>query len=410
MNPPTLEAFYPAGTFLAPRREDDGPAWAPAEAHSTEFMTANLIVCSGRMPMLVQKAAMSPVGLAAMERCGVGIGTAIEVYGTPGDYALAVERRQRRGETAAFVHCPASGRSDRLPALVETERLRYLNDKRNVARLAGEENAPARRLVDLTDPAERDALEVPIVLKAATGEPGAGGADVAICRGRRHLRRAFSRFSGVEKVIAERYVDAAQNWCLQYAVLPDGTVLDMGGSEQVCLRNGVHAGNLLAADRSPPPEAMTLGRAIAAEGSRLGFRGVCGFDILVDRGGRPFAIDLNFRPVSSTAFVHEMLRRKAGSGAGGLARLAFCKSDCPLPTMIERCAPGLREGWLVPLATFDPEHGGLGTGPARLRVAILADDRRTLRRREAALAARGIDFFRTPTRWGDILARFRTFF
>lgn len=410
MNPPTLDAIYPAGTFLAPRREDDGPAWAPAEAHSTEFMTANLIVCAGGLPMLVQKAAMSPAGLAAMERCGVGIGTAIEVYGTPGDYDLAVERRQRRGETAAFVHCPASGRSSRAPTLVEAERLRYLNDKRNVARLAGAENVPARRLVDLTDPAERAALKVPIVLKAATDEPGAGGADVAICHGRRHLRRALSRFSGVEKAIAESYVDAAQNWCLQYAVLPDGAVRDMGASEQVCMRNGVHAGNLLVADRSPPPAAVSLGLAIAAEGSRLGFRGVCGFDILVDRGGKPYAIDLNFRPVSSTAFVHETLRRKTGSGAGHLARLAFCQSDCSLPTMIERCAPGLRDGWLVLLATFDPEHGGLGAGPARLRVAILADDRRTLRRREAALAASGIEFFRTPTRWGSILAGFKTLF
>ena len=410
MTAPTLDALYPPETFLAPRREDAGPAWAPAEPHMTEFMTANLIACAGQLPMLVQKAAMSPAGLAAMERSGVRIGSAIEVYGSPDDYRLAIERRRRHGETVAYVHCPEGGRPDDAPMLVGSERLRFLNDKRNIAQLAGAENAPARRLVDLTDPADRATLKCPIVLKVATDGPSAGGLDVAICRGRRHLERALSRFSHAGTAIAESLVDAVQNWCIQYAVLPDGAVRDVGASEQVCLRNGVHAGNLLAADRSPPPEAMSLGRAIAAEGSRLGFRGVCGFDILIDRGGKPLAIDLNFRPVSSTAFVHEMLRRRAGSGVGGLARLAFCRSDCRLETMIERCEPGLRDGWLVPLATFDPEHGGLGTGPARLRVAILADDRRMLHRREAALAAKGIEFFRTPSRWDEILAGLRTMF
>lgn len=410
MTPPTLDAVYPPGSFLAPRREDDGPAWAPVDRHMTEFMTANLIACAGRLPMLVQKAAMSPVGLSAMERCGVRIGSAIEVYGTPDDYRLAIERRQRRGETVAYVHGPAGGRDHRGPILVEADRLRSLNDKRNVARLAGAENVPPRRLVALGDAADRMGLRPPIVLKVAADTPGAGGTDVAICRRRRHLDRALTRFSGAETAVAESFVDAAQNWCLQYAVLPDGTVRDGGSSEQVCLRNGVHAGNLLVSGRSPPPEALALGRAIAAEGSKLGFRGLCGFDMLVDGGGKPFAIDLNFRPVSSTAFVHEVLRRRNGPDAGPVARLAFCSADVPLATMIERCDPGFRDGWLVPLATFDPEHGGLGRGFARMRVAILAEDRRTLHRHEAALAARGIDFFRTPTRWDAVVAGLRALF
>ncbi|WP_187969788.1 hypothetical protein [Aquibium microcysteis] len=410
MTPPTLDALFPPGTFLAPRREDDGPAWAPVEPHMTEFMTANLVACAGGLPMLVQKAAMSPTGLAAMERCGVRVGSAIEVYGSPDDYRRAVGRRQRRGETAAYVHGPAGGPTQEGPTLVAPELLAFLNDKRNVAQLAGPENVPARRLVDLTDPVARAGLRRPIVLKVATGGPSAGGTDVAICRSRRHLRRGLSRFAGAEAAIAESLVDAAQNWCLQYAVMADGTVLDIGASEQICLRNGVHAGNLLDGDVSPPPAATALGRAIAAKGSQLGFRGICGFDILVDRGGKPFAIDLNFRPVSSTAFVHEMLRRKEHPGAERIARLAFCRANTSLATMMERCEPGLRDGWLVPLATFDPEHGGLGPGPARLRVAIMAADRRTLHGREASLAACGIEFFRTPARLDGFLARLRALF
>ena len=99
--------------------------------------------------------------------------------------------------------------------------------------------------------------------------------------------------------------------------------------------------------------------------------------------------------------------RKARSGAGRLARLAFCRYDGSLDRLIQRCEDGLDEGWLVPLATFDPNLGRLGSGPSRMRLAILADDRRTLHRREAWLVARGIDFFPTPTRWDDIRARLR---
>lgn len=410
MTLPTLDAVYPPGTFLAPRREDDGSAWAPTDRYMAEFMTGNLIACAGRLPLLVQKGAMSPLGLATMERCGVEIGSAIEVYETPQDYELAIDRRLRRGESTAYVYCPAGGQPDRIPSLVGAESLRFLNNKRNVARLAGSENVPTRRAVDLRSAHDRDALTTPIVLKIATNETSSGGLDVALCRRRRHLRRAIARFASAETAIAESLVDATQNWCLQYAVLPDGEVREMGASEQVCMRNGVHAGNLLDLDRSPPDSAVSLGRAIAMEGGRLGFRGVCGFDILVDRQEKPYAIDLNFRPVSSTAFVSEMTRRKARMGSGRVARLAFGRYDGALDRMIRRCGDGLDEGWLLPLATFDPDHGGLGSGPARMRLAILADDRRTLHRREAMLAARGIDFFRTPTRWDEIRARLRGLF
>lgn len=407
MTLPTLDAIYPPGTFLAPRREDDGPAWAPTDRQMAEFMTANLAACAGRLPMLVQKGAMSPLGLATMERCGVEIGSAVEVYETPQDYGLAIDRRLRNGERVAYVYPPEGHQPDDGSVLVNLETLRFLNNKLNVGRLAGPENAPARRLVDLANRDDRGALSPPIVLKVATDEMSSGGLGVAICRRGRHLRRALARFASAEAAIAETLVEATQNWCIQYAVLPDGGVREMGASEQVCLRNGVHAGNLLDADRSPPAEAVSLGRAIAMEGSRLGFRGVCGFDILVDRRDRPFAIDLNFRPVSSTGFVYEIRRRQSRSVASRLARLAFLSSGESLARMLQRCEDGLDEGWLVPLATFDPDYGGLGPGPARLRVAILADDRGTLHRREALVASRGMDFHRTPTRLDEIRARFR---
>jgi len=79
------------------------------------------------------------------------------------------------------------------------------------------------------------------------------------------------------------------------------------------------------------------------------------------------------------------------------ARFAFCLFAGSLRELIRCCRDGFREDWLIPLATFDPDYGKLGPGPARLRLMILADDMRTLRHREKLLASRGIEFARMPS-------------
>ncbi|MAZ19283.1 MAG: hypothetical protein CL535_23530 [Ahrensia sp.] len=395
----TLDEIYPRDTFLAPRLAHKNARWAPSDTHSVEFMTANLIACAGNYPMLVHKAAMSPKGLDIMDRCGVDIGSAIEVYETPDGYDAAFKRRHLDGEKAILVFPAVNEPGEGLQ--VESNCLEFLNNKSNIAQLAGADNVPHQQLIDLVNSADRPSIKTPIVLKIATDEPNAGGLDVAVCRKRRQLTRALKRFAEVETLIAEQFIEATHNWCVQFAVLPDGTSREIGSSQQICMRNGIHSGNLLA-DERPSSEVMRLARSVAEAGSRLGFRGLCGFDILTDYRGKPYVIDLNFRPVSSAAFVLEMQRRKMRTKSSQFARLAFCKADASLEETIRRCRKGFDEGWLIPLATFDPEYGGLDPGPARLRVVIVGDSRKALHERERSLAACGIEFFRMPTRWDTI--------
>ncbi|MCY6383470.1 hypothetical protein [Hoeflea prorocentri] len=407
MTLPELTAIYPPGTFLAPRLEDPSAKWVPSDLHAVEFMTANLIACAGGFPMLVHKAAMSPDGLELMERCGVNIGSAIETYETPDDYHNALMRRIEDGQTAVFVYPSSVQLPEKKAALVASDCLAHLNNKQNIAQLSGPENIPRRRTIDNGSRDQRDTLVAPIALKIATNEPNAGGLDVAICRRRRHIDRALSRFADAETLIAEELIEAVRNWCVQFAVTADGTVCEIGATEQICIRSGIHAGNLYAVDASPEENVLTIGRSIAEAGSKLGFRGLCGFDILLDRHGKAFVIDLNFRPVSSSAFLYEALRRSnLGTGAR-FARLAFCRSEGTLAQMIRRCDQGFRDGWIIPLATFEPEFGGLKGGTARMRLMIVADSLKVLHRREQSLAGCGVDFVHMPNRFEQLKHWFR---
>ncbi|MEM6460923.1 MAG: hypothetical protein AAF724_03315 [Pseudomonadota bacterium] len=402
----SLDGVYPEGSFLAPRLRLTDAKWMPSDLHTIEFMSGNLIACAGDFPMLVHKAAMSPDGLGIMADCGVEVGTAIEVYDSPQHYDSMVRRRIENGEKAAFVYPEEAMHLDNGASLIDTKCLEYLNNKDHIEALAGAQNVPGRRTIRINGGIASQSFGLPIVLKIATDEPNAGGLDVAVCRKNRQLARAIERFSGAEKLIAEDYIDAVQNWCIQFVVLPDGAVKDFGASQQVCMRNGLHAGNLLTFGEEPPANTVRVGRAIAQEGSRLGYCGVCGFDFLIDRRGKGLVIDLNFRPVSSTAFVIEAIRRRNPSGEPRHARLAFCTAKEALPRMIQLCRDGFDEGWLIPLATFDPHYGDLEPGPARLRLMILAHDLKTLRKREQRLASRGIDFFPLHGGWEAFKQRF----
>ncbi|MHA1190307.1 MAG: hypothetical protein ACTSSQ_07645, partial [Alphaproteobacteria bacterium] len=222
--------------------------------------------------------------------------------------------RCKAGEKAAFTY-PLDGElSENIAPLVDFESLRYLNNKTNIPQLAGARNTPHRRMLNAGNQAELDTLSTPVALKVATDDPNAGGLDVAICDKPRHLIRALAQFANAETLIAEERIDAAENWCIQCAVLPDGTVCDIGASRQICLRNGIHAGNLIQPSSEPDAAVLSIARAIAQAGSARGFRGLCGFDILIDPNGKAFVIDLNFRPVSSAAFVQVAALRSINDG------------------------------------------------------------------------------------------------
>ncbi len=341
--------------------------------------------------MLAHRSVLSPSGLSAMADAGLGIAANIEQYSDEIGYVSAVRRRVETGETAAFCYPNPSGILSDVSALVDIDLHRALNNKGMFSNHFDPSLMPKRRLLDCHSRQSIGTLSVPVVIKAATDETSSGGKDVLVCENVRHLKRAARRFAQVPSLIAEDYVKAKENWAAQCAVLPDGSVEVEGATEQITSRSGIYSGNFFETAHRVPEGVLAVSKAAASAGSKLGYRGLCGFDILVDEGGKAYLIDPNFRPTWSTPFLFQCQRQLLERG-GLCARFVHCTMPRSLDAFLSCCRPGFDSGWLLPLATFDPRFGHAGGEDARILVMILGQDRQHIEDRELKLRRMGAEF------------------
>ncbi len=399
-----MRRIFGEGVFIAPRLMEEMSEWVIDDLNTIEFMTAGLVAVADDMPMLVHESTMSPDSLSAMRDCGLSIGGNVITYRNRQDYIGQVTAMAASGLKPVFQHANPPGLFDGCDPAIRDETIRFVNDKSNLGELAGPHGAPARRILDPFDEAAALGLKTPTVLKVATDKPNGGATDVAICRKRRHLPRAYKKFSSADRVIVEDYVQAAANWSVRYEILRGAPPRSSGSSRQICMRNGVHVGNLINTADAPPAAVLDLARTVAEAGRERGYFGLAGFDILVDRAGRAWAIDLNFRMTSSSAFgyLFDALAEPRGMTCG---RLAFCFIDHGLSPFLARCRPAFDAGWLVPVSTFDPEFGEADPGQARCRMMIMGRDEADLVRNERRLEALGAEFhpLRKPPFWRTFL-------
>lgn len=384
-----LDEVYPPESFLAPRAAEEISQWMPNDLHSIEAMTGNLLSISGAMPILAHRSVASPLGLKLMNETGIGHGSNILVYRDKCDYDSTVRSLCAAGKRAVFVYSQANAEFDSC-GTIANKTLQYLNNKANIGKLAGVESVPLQRMLSVKKVEEINKLKVPIVLKVPTDDPNAGGFDVYVCRKKRHIARALKRFSNTSQIIAEQYIEARQNWCIQFSVSADAKADYLGASEQLCMSSGVHGGNIINTSSTVPNDAISVARRAVSAGAAKGFVGLCGVDVLIDDDRQAFAIDLNFRPVSSAAFLYAF--EKLNRNKTQVFRLAFCTFSGSFDELASCCNQGFENGWLSTLASFDPVWGEVGTGDARIRLAIAADDQQQLIDREAQLRRAGLKF------------------
>jgi hypothetical protein len=399
----TLDAYFPAGTFLAPRVWEGANRWFPRTPGTIDFVTGHSLSCAGSMPIISHRSTLSPAGLAGMADAGIQIADKVLAYATPQEYIGHV--RILTGQSMKAV-TPFWTPRDVVPphdTWIDGELLQYLNNKANMPDLIPLASLPERETVVGDCANAIETLSLPKVLKVGTDMPNGGGDDMMICRVERHRRRAARRFVGGESLVIEELLEIAENYCVQYSISPDGSAKYLGWSSQICLPNGAHAGNLLDPATQPPESVIELGASIAAEGGRLGFSGIAGFDIVVTMDGRVLAIDLNFRLVSSTA--HVLLHPRL-SGERGLAasRLAFCSYPGSLDDMMKAVRPAIDKGWLVPLATYDPARGEVRNTPARCRLLLFGNSPAEIAENERLLCQKGLELAGQPARGGKMPA------
>ena len=107
--------------------------------------------------------------------------------------------------------------------------------------------------------------------------------------------------SETDTMIIEQKVEIVANYCVQYAYSKDTGIQYIGTSDQITDDYGSYKGNQNTHD--VPQSVIQAGREIMEIGVAEGYFGIAGFDLLLDKHGEIFAIDLNFRQNGSTSML-----------------------------------------------------------------------------------------------------------
>ena len=123
----------------------------------------------------------------------------------------------------------------------------------------------------------------PFVIKPGDDLPTAGG-YVMICYDEEDLAKATQRIleasDATDNLIIEQKIEAVKNCCVQYAYSEEIGVTYLGTAYQITDKYGFYAGNENVHD--VPQQVIDAGREIMENGV-LGFFGVAGFDLLLDK-------------------------------------------------------------------------------------------------------------------------------
>ncbi len=394
----SLGEIYGAKTFLAPRRWEEASRWLPYDPVLIENSTAQCLVCAGTLPVIAHQGTLSNAGLSAIRDAGLKLADTVISYRTRQDYIAAV-RMMIADDLRAIAPfgCPDDVISSE-SMWIDPKILELLNNKGNMEALVPATALPIRIKIDNSKLLRKLfwSIPLPAVIKVATDLPSGAGRGVFFLNKKRHIARAKRKLQGAGKLVVEEFLGVSRNYCLQYAILENGSVRYIGGSEQICDRKGVHEGNLIDSNAPLPGNAIELGRRIAKIGARVGYRGLAGFDIVTTQDERLLALDLNYRLVSSTAQVllHDSLRK---SRRFQVSRLADATYEGALVHALTSCRRFIETGWLVPLSFFDPLEAVVAT-KSRARLLILGENRAEIEARMQTLRERGMMVGSEPPR------------
>ncbi|MEO6394842.1 MAG: hypothetical protein ABIO40_02920 [Devosia sp.] len=388
-SPSRLGEIYGPDTFLASRPWEGASRWLTSGGAHIEAMTGRHTAFAGEMPDLCHTATRSAVGLQLMRDAGLSPSAAALVYDSTEQYVAHIRALAAEGKRGVPVYRVPEDVLPSASSLVPSELLGYLNDKANLTELAPSEGVPQREVLSGADFATRK-WTLPIAVKVATTEANAGGRDIVLCVRPRHLRRAIERFNEAERVVVEQFLHPVRNDSFQVAVMPDGSLGGFPPTLQVTNYRGVHTSSIHDAADPPPAAAQALALAAARRGAELGYRGVCGFDVLTGRDGRSYIVDLNFRICASTGMVLltpelqttrklpvvQQMTAYFGGGIDSFARLA---------------SSFVSKGTLVPIGTFDARLAGQGDG-CELTLLLFGNDRHEIELELRKLNQLGLGF------------------
>lgn len=387
----TLADALGPGRAYAPRAHPRSSRWLPGGDPSLfDALTGNQLAVVGDMPVVCSVGAATDEAMDLYALAGLAPATDLRVYRGEADAARVVRELAASGRKLVIQHVYPAGELPDEVFWVRPQLLSRLNNKANLGAFVPAAHVPPRAV---RAPAEvfggAAALELPIVLKAATDGSSTGGAAVAVCRTRGDLTAAAERLAGCDAVIVEPFLRIAQNVCLHFAVMPDGAARYFGHAEQDVTPGGQYRGNWIDAGTPLDPRVVDACRACVERAAAEGYRGIAGIDAAVLDDGRVVVLDLNFRVNGSTAAVllAPAVRRARGPC---VMHLRGFVSRHDFRTTVAAAAAAVRRGTLIPLGAFDPAAAGHAGHASRVSGLVIGPTRADVARAEADLATAGL--------------------
>ncbi|RIL87157.1 ATP-grasp domain-containing protein [Staphylococcus cohnii] len=303
----TLSDLYNDDVVYSSRPSYISNPWLEPEEHQSNFLTGRELIIADQMPVIVHKASATKKLEILFEMIGKPMPTNIYNFDNQASYEQIIRKLAKQdNKRIYFQYIHSESILEKEYYAMDKDIFVALNNKARIPEWTNQKYLPAREVVKIED--FEDAIadwEFPFVLKPGDDLPTAGGYGVMICYDEADLIKAKSRIeqarAETDTIIIEQKIQEIANYCVQFACKKDGEIHYIGTSEQITDKYGHNSGNQNVQD--VPESVIQAGKEIMEIGVAKGYFGIAGFDLLLDKHGDIFAIDLNFRQNGSTSML-----------------------------------------------------------------------------------------------------------
>lgn len=369
-----INALLPDDAAFMPRTVLAHLRWLGMNALNVETITGHALGVIGQRPSVRHQACVTDEILTFLKDAGLPVGEDIRVYRDAEEAEQHADALIAEGYRLFGPYPLRESRFADAAQLVPAALWRSLNSKAKLGDLVPPRHLAARQLWR-----EDDSPDLPIggiYLKYAGTEPTGVGHCVRYCPDNDSFVRAIDWFRSegcADQLVMEEAIDTDITWCANIAVTETGAHY-LGAAEQLLEAPGQQSGSMIDPDFPFPEEGKDLVVQIGETARARGFRGIAGFDIGRSRDGRLIVFDPNFRinACTSQVLLHPSASQRAGLGVSQSFHVA---STLSADALMDRLAPAIADGWLVPTRVIDGRWLGDEAPPAACIGIVLGGTR-----------------------------------
>lgn len=321
-----LSRYFPRGTnyFYGYPSGEDSNFFNGVPPASEELVAARSLVCAGEhvKPIVFSPSIEPRITHMLKDVAGVAIAKQNQIITLPANITHSIVGKERNTLIKRALRELSDHKNlvmaqpfldpdlqDRFQ--IDPELTILLNDKKNLPAYVPQEYLPERYgeyASGSAFAATSDKIPVPCVVKVSSSSSGDG---VRLCRTAAQFEKAKKEYASVSgSIIVEQFIKVAQNFGIQIGIPSDKrkSVEIIGVSEQLTTPEGEFIGGIIDPLRLFPEidgiNRLLLDRVLPTV-REMGWYGVGGFDVLIDKDGKFYIEDPNFRMTGMTPYLCE---------------------------------------------------------------------------------------------------------